>query len=181
MKSRLKKIIYTREEVLAKIKELADWVNEEYKNSKDLVIIGLLKGSIPFIAHLMMDIKVDMSIDFITASTYDGGTKSSGNVKMVMDLKKDIAGKDVLIAEDIIDSGITLQTVIDILKTRNPKSLKVITLMDKPSGRKVKLMADKVGLIVPDKFLVGWGLDVKEKMRNLDVIAEFDCKKIDEV
>ncbi|NQZ29050.1 MAG: hypoxanthine phosphoribosyltransferase [Mycoplasmatales bacterium] len=181
MDSRIKEIIYTREEIETKIKELADWVNKEYKDSKDLVIIGLLKGSIPFLSKLMMDVTVDMSIDFMTVSSYGGSTESTGNVKIVMDLKKDISGKDILIAEDIIDSGITLKAVVENLSARNPKSLKIITLMDKPTGRKVDLHADKVGLIVPDKFLVGYGLDVKEKMRNLPVIAVFNQEKLDEI
>ncbi len=181
MDSRISKIIYTREEIEAKIKELAKWVNEEYKDSKDLVVIGLLKGSIPFLARLMMDVTIDMTLDFMTISTYGGKMGSSGNVKIVMDLKKDIAGKDVLIAEDIIDSGITLKAVMDNLSARNPNSLKIITLMDKPSGRKVNLYADKVGLVVPDEFLVGYGLDVKEKMRNLPIIAVFNKNKLDEI
>ncbi len=181
MDSRIKEIIYTREEIETKIKELADWVNEEYKDSKDLVIIGLLKGSVPFLSKLMMDVTVDMSIDFMTVSSYGGSTESTGNVKIVMDLKKDISGKDILIAEDIIDSGITLKAVVENLSSRHPKSLKIITLMDKPTGRKVELEADKVGLIVPDEFLVGYGLDVKEKMRNLPVIAVFNQEKLDEI
>ncbi|TCG10678.1 hypoxanthine phosphoribosyltransferase [Mycoplasma todarodis] len=181
MDSRIKEIIYTREEIETKIKELADWVNEEYKDSKDLVIIGLLKGSVPFLSKLMMDVTVDMSIDFMTVSSYGGSTSSTGNVKIVMDLKKDISGKDILIAEDIIDSGITLKAVMENLSARKPKSLKIITLMDKPTGRKVDLHADKVGLIVPDEFLVGYGLDVKEKMRNLPVIAVFNKEKLDEI
>ncbi len=181
MDSRIKEIIYTREEIETKIKELAGWVNEEYKDSKDFVIIGLLKGSVPFLSRLMMDVTVDMSIDFMTVSSYGGETSSTGNVKIVMDLKKDISGKDVLIAEDIIDSGITLKSVVENLSSRNPKSLKIITLMDKPTGRKVDLYADKVGLIVPDAFLVGYGLDVKEKMRNLPLIGVFDQDKLDEI
>ncbi|MCP4337220.1 MAG: hypoxanthine phosphoribosyltransferase [Mycoplasma sp.] len=178
---RIEKVLYTREEVESKIKELADWVNEQYKDTDELVIIGLLKGSIPFLSRLMMDVTVDMSIDFMTVSTYDGGVNSSGNVKVVMDLKRDIEGKDILIAEDIIDSGITLKKVKEQLEKRNPKSLKILTLMDKPSGRAVKLHADKVGLKVPDAFLVGYGLDVKEKMRNIPYIGIFDKNKIDEV
>ncbi|CAM9093551.1 hypoxanthine phosphoribosyltransferase [Mycoplasma marinum] len=181
MDSRIKEVIYTREEIENKIKELAGWVNEEYKDSKDLVVVGLLKGSVPFLSRLIMDVTVDLSIDFMTVSSYGGSTESTGNVKIVMDLKKDIKGKDILIAEDIIDSGITLKAVVDTLSSRNPNSLKIITLMDKPTGRKVDLHADKVGLIVPDAFLVGYGLDVKEKMRNLPVIAIFDQDKIDEV
>ncbi len=178
---RIKEILYSREEVENKIKELSEWVNKEYANTDELVIIGLLKGSIPFLSRLMMDVTVDMSIDFMTVSTYDGGVESSGNVKVVMDLKRDIKGKDVLIAEDIIDSGITLMQVKNQLAQRNPKSLKVLTLMDKPSGRKVKLQADKVGLKVPDKFLVGYGLDVKEKMRNLPYIAVFNKDKLKDI
>ncbi len=179
--SRIKEVIYTKKEIEDKIAELSDWVNETYKDTNELVLIGLLKGSIPFLSRLMMGITVDMSIDFMTVSTYDGATESSGNVKIVMDLKRDIEGKDVLIAEDIIDSGKTLEKVKEQLLKRNPKSLKIITLMDKPSGRVVKLHADKVGLEVPDEFLVGYGLDVKEKMRNIPYIGIFDKEKLNDI
>ncbi|UUD35748.1 hypoxanthine phosphoribosyltransferase [Mycoplasmopsis caviae] len=173
---RIKKVLYTQEELEARIKELALWVNEEYKNSDSLILIGLLKGSIPFLAQLIKDIKVDHTLDFMTASSYAGGGSSSGSVKIIMDLAQDIKDKDILIVEDIIDSGITLEKIKEILISRKPKSFKILTLLDKPHNRKVKLDADKSGFVVPNEFLVGFGLDYDEKMRNIPYIGIFDQK-----
>lgn len=179
--SRIKEILITREQIEAKCKELAEWVNQTYENSKDLLLVGLLKGSVPFMAQLMKDITVDHAIDFMTVSSFGGGVESTGNLKIVMDLKHDIYGKDVLLVEDIVDSGLTLSTIVSNLKQRQPHSLKVITLLDKPTGRKTTFNADKSGFIVPHKFLVGFGLDVKEKMRNIPYIGVFDESKLDDV
>lgn len=179
--SRIKKVLITREEIEAKCRELAQWVNETYKDSEDLVLIGLLKGSVPFLAQLIKDVTVDHALDFMTVSSFDGGTKSTGNLKIIMDLKQDIHSKDILLVEDIVDSGLTLSIISKTLKERNPKSLRVLTLLDKPSGRKIHFEADKSGFIVPHEFLVGFGLDVKEKMRNLPYVGIFDQTKLDEV
>ncbi|MGZ9413319.1 hypoxanthine phosphoribosyltransferase [Mycoplasma sp. 480] len=178
---RIKKVLYTREHLEKTIKELANWVNETYKESKDLVIIGLLKGSLPFLAQLIKDIKVDHIIDFMTLSSYAGGQQSTGSVKIIMDLAHDIVGKDVLITEDIIDSGITIEKVVELLKAKKPKSLRVLTLLNKPSGRQTNYNPDKFGIEVPNEFLVGFGLDVKEKMRNLPYIGVFDEKSFDDM
>ena len=175
------KILFTQEQIEKKVSELAKWVNKTYKNSKDLIVIGLLKGSIPFLAQLIKEIRVDHAIDFIVASSYSGGTHSSGNVKIVMDLATDIENKDVLIVEDIIDSGITLFKVKNNLLTRKPKSLKIMTLLDKPIRRKADVKADIYGFEVPDEFLAGYGLDVNEKLRNLPYIGIFDKKYIDKL
>ncbi|WP_406615130.1 hypoxanthine phosphoribosyltransferase [Mycoplasmopsis hyopharyngis] len=174
----IKKVVFPQEVIEAKILELAKWVNETYKDSKDLVLVGLLKGSIPFLAQLIKNINVDHSLDFMTTSSYQGATLSSGSVKIIMDLAQDIKNKDILIVEDIIDSGITLSKIKNLLLTRKPNSLRILTLMDKPSGRKVELVADKFGLIAPDEFLVGFGLDYNEKLRNLPYIGVFDEEKI---
>lgn len=178
---RIKKIIFSAAQINEKIEELARWVNENYKDSKDLVLVGLLKGSLPFLAALMKHINVDHEIDFIVASSYFGQTKSSGNIKIVMDLNLDIKNKDVLIIEDIIDSGITLDKIYKNLSARNPKSLKLMTLLDKPYKRKVDLKVDIFGFCAPDEFLVGFGLDVNEKLRNLPYIGVFDKKYLSEV
>ncbi|SJZ51451.1 hypoxanthine phosphoribosyltransferase [Mycoplasmopsis verecunda] len=170
----VKKVLFDREFIEDKILDCANWVNETYKESQDLIIVALLKGSIPFLAQLIKDVEVDHKLDFMTVSTYAGGHASSGSVKVIMDLANDIEGKDVLIVEDIIDSGITLQKVCTMLQHRHPKSLKVITLMDKPYNRKVDFEADYHGFIVPDEFLVGFGLDYDEKLRNLPYIGVFD-------
>ncbi|MBZ4203495.1 hypoxanthine phosphoribosyltransferase [Mycoplasma tauri] len=173
---RITKVVFTREKLEKKIKELADWVNETYADSKDLIIVGLLKGCVPFLAQLIKDVTVDHKLDFITASSYAGSSKSSGNVKIVMDLVEEISNRDVLIVEDIIDSGITLSKIRDILLTRNPKSIKILTLLDKPYYRKVDIKVDKYGFEAPAEFLVGFGLDYEEKLRNLPYIGVFDKK-----
>lgn len=171
---RIKKVLFTREELEKRITELAQWVNNEYSDSKNLVIVGLMKGAIPFLAQLIKDVTVDHSLDFMIASSYEGEHGSSGNVKIIMDLAHPIHNKDVLIVEDIIDSGITLEKITGILKTRNPKSLKILTLLDKPYHRKANLKPDMYGFHCPDEFIVGFGLDYKEKMRNIPYIGVFD-------
>ncbi|VEU59375.1 hypoxanthine phosphoribosyltransferase [Mesomycoplasma neurolyticum] len=178
---RISKVLYTQSDLERVIKELANWVDETYKNSKNLVLVGLLKGSIPFLAQLIKDIKTDHIIDFMTLSSYHGAMDSSGSVKIVMDLAYDIKGKDVLIVEDIIDSGITIEKVVNLLKNKKPNSLKVLTLLDKPEGRKNDFHPDKVGFVAPNEFLVGFGLDVKEKMRNIPYIGIFKKECIDDL
>ncbi|TDV23578.1 hypoxanthine phosphoribosyltransferase [Mycoplasmopsis mustelae] len=172
----VKEILFTKKFIEDKIKNCAQWVNQTYQNSKDLIIVGLLKGSIPFLAQLIKDVTIDHSIDFMTASSYAGSSESKGSVKIVMDLAQDIKYKDVLIVEDIIDSGITLEKISDILLARQPKSLRILTLMDKPYHRKTKIQADYFGFQVPDAFLVGFGLDYKERLRNLPYVGIFDKK-----
>lgn len=174
-------IIFTEEEIIAKIKEIAEWINIEYAESKNLVFVGLLKGCIPFLAELIKHITVSHSLDFMIVSSYHGNTKSSDTVKVVLDLDENIADKDVLIVEDIVDSGITLKKVSEILLNKNPKSLKIVTLIDKKVGRKINFEVNKYGFEVPEGFLVGYGLDVKEKLRNLPFIGIFDQSKLDEL
>ncbi|MGP1451208.1 MAG: hypoxanthine phosphoribosyltransferase [Metamycoplasmataceae bacterium] len=174
----IKKIVFSQEEIEKATLDLSEWVNQTYKDSKDLIIVGLLKGSIPFLAQLIKNVTVDHSLDFMTTSSYQGATSSSGSVKIIMDLAQDIKNKDILIVEDIIDSGITLSKIKNLLLTRKPKSLKILTLMDKPTGRKIELVPDKFGLLAPDEFLVGFGLDYDEKMRNLPYIGVFDIEKV---
>ncbi len=176
MDKHFKSVVFDQATIEKRIVELADWVNETYKNSKNLVLVGLLKGSIPFLAQLIKSVKVDHCLDFITTSSYGGGARSTGNVKIVMDLAQDIQNKDVLIVEDIIDSGITLYEIKKLLLSRKPKSFRILTLLDKPSHRKVDLAPDKFGFIAPDAFLVGFGLDYKEQLRNLPYIGVFDEK-----
>lgn len=178
---RITKVLFTQKQIEKRIKELSKWVNENYKNSNNLVLIGLLKGSIPFLAQLIKYINVDHILDFIVTSSYSGAMQSSGNIKIIMDLASNIENKDVLIVEDIIDSGITLEKVKNNLLSRNPSSLKIMTLLDKPSKRKADIKPDIFGFIVPDEFLVGFGLDVKEKLRNLPYIGIFDKKYINKL
>ncbi|EFF41315.1 hypoxanthine phosphoribosyltransferase [Mycoplasmopsis alligatoris] len=177
---RVKEVLYTQEYLEQVIKKAAQWVNETFKDSKDLIIVALLKGSVPFLAQLIKDVKVDHSIDFLTASSYAGGHASTGSVKIIMDLANDIENKDVLIVEDIIDSGITLSKIKKMLEGRKPKTIKILTLLDKPVNRKVELKPDYSAIVVPNKFLVGFGLDYKEKMRNIPYIGVFDEKYIED-
>ncbi|WP_322941621.1 hypoxanthine phosphoribosyltransferase [Mycoplasmopsis cynos] len=174
----VKEILYTQEFLEEKILECSKWVNETYKYADDLVLVALLKGSIPFLAQLIKTVEVDHSLDFIIASSYAGSHATSGSVKIIMDLAQDVQGKDVLIVEDIIDSGITLEKIKNILLSRKPKSLRILTLMDKPYHRKNDLKADYSGFEVEDKFLIGFGLDYNEKLRNLPYIGVMDEKYI---
>lgn len=178
---RFKEILFSEEEIQKRIKELAKWINETYEKSTDLIFVGLLKGCLPFLIDLSKNVTVDNIWDFMIVSSYEGGVESSGNVKVVMDLKQNIFDKDVLIVEDIIDSGITLKKVVEMLKMKQPKSLKIISLLNKKENRKVNLFVDKIGFEVPNKFLAGYGLDVKEKLRNIKFIGVFDKDYLDKI
>ncbi|MEE3928620.1 hypoxanthine phosphoribosyltransferase [Mycoplasmopsis ciconiae] len=173
---KIKEILYDFEYIKKHTIKCADYINNEFKNSKDLIIVALLKGSVPFLAELIKHVSVDHKIDFMIASSYSGSHASSGNVKIIMDLAFEIENKDVVIVEDIIDSGITLDKIKKILLSRNPKKLKIVTLMDKPHNRKADIKADCYGFEVADEFLVGFGLDYKEELRNLPYIGIFDEK-----
>lgn len=179
--ARIKKIVYTHQQIVDKCAQLGKWVDKEYKNSHNLIIIGLLKGSIPFLAELIKHITIDHILDFMTVSSFDGNLTSSSNIKIIMDLKADILNKDVLIVEEIIDSGNTLSKIVAHLKERHPKSLKILTLLNKKTHRVANIDADKYGFLAPDYFYAGFGLDVKEKLRNLPYIGIFDQSKFDEL
>ena len=179
MEEHFKKILFTQEEIESKCKELAQWVNETYKDSKELVLIGLLKGSVPFMAQLIKSVNVVHNMDFLTISSYEGTTTSNGSPKIVMDLSEDVQGKDVLIVEDIVDTGRTLSVIKEMILLRKPNSIKIITLLDKKEGRVVELEVDKYGFDIPNVFVVGFGLDVNGKLRNIPYIVEFDVKYLD--
>lgn len=149
----------------------------EYYEGKNPVAIGVLKGCYPFMSDLVRQIKCHLEIDHMIVSTYGGGEASTGSVKFIKDLDTNIEGRDVLIVEDIIDSGITLDYLKNVLESRNPKSVKIVTLLDKKSGRKVDIKPDWYGVDVPDAFLVGYGLDYKENYRNLPYIGVLDLNK----
>ncbi|WP_027334266.1 hypoxanthine phosphoribosyltransferase [Mycoplasma elephantis] len=174
----IKEILFTRQELEDKIKILADWVNDTYKNSNELIIVGIMKGAMPFMMQLIKDVKIDCILDFLTVSSYYGGTKSSGNSKIILDMAQDIEGKDVLVVEEIIDSGISLKRVRDLLLSRKPRSFKILTLLDKQANRKENIYPDATGFVIPDHFVVGFGLDYQEKLRNLPYIGIFDKTKI---
>ncbi|AJC49891.1 hypoxanthine phosphoribosyltransferase [Mesomycoplasma flocculare] len=171
------KILYNREEIKFRIAEIAEWINRNYANSKEIVFIGVLKGSLIFLTELIQKVKIDSMIDFVIAKSYFGGTESTGELKIITDIDIKIENKDVILVDDILDSGITLAKIRDHLKLKSPKSLKVITLFDKKSKRKYDIDADVSGFEVPDAFLVGYGLDYQDKYRNWPFVAIFDPNK----
>ncbi len=166
----IKEILYTEEQIQDKIRELGEILSKDYENRNPLVIC-VLKGAYMFMADLTRRISVPVEIDFMAVSSYGQSTKSSGVVKIMKDLDVSVEGRDVIIAEDIIDSGLTLSYLVDVLERRNAMSVKVVTLFDKPAGRQVELEADYRGFILPDAFVVGYGLDYAEKYRNLPYIG----------
>ena len=163
-------VMFSQEEIEAKVIELAKQIEKDYKG-QDLLLVGILKGASVFVADLMRKIDLNVNIDFMSVSSYGSGTISSGTVKILKDLDVDIKDKNVLIVEDIIDSGITLRNLYDTLMTREPRSLKLCTLLNKPARKKVDVDVDYVGFVIEDKFIVGYGIDYDEKYRNLPYIA----------
>ncbi|MCO7127745.1 hypoxanthine phosphoribosyltransferase [Sporolactobacillus shoreicorticis] len=170
MKEDVKEILITEEEIQNKVHEFGAVLSSEYANSFPLVI-GVLKGALPFMADLIKTITVPIEIDFMDVSSYGNSTVSSGEVKILKDLDTSVENRDILIIEDIIDSGLTLSYLVELFKTRRAKSIKIVTLLDKPSGRKSDVTPDLSGFTVPDAFLVGYGLDYAEKYRNLPFIG----------
>ncbi|OCS84813.1 hypoxanthine phosphoribosyltransferase [Caryophanon tenue] len=166
----IEKIMITEEQLQARIAELGATLTEDY-NEKFPLAIGVLKGAMPFMTDLMKRFDSYVELDFMDVSSYGNATVSSGEVKILKDLNTSIEGRDILIIEDIIDSGLTLSYLVELFKHRKAKSIKIVTLLDKPSGRRVELNADYVGFQVPDGFVVGYGLDYAEKYRNLPYIG----------
>ncbi|ERS03253.1 MAG TPA: hypoxanthine phosphoribosyltransferase [Acinetobacter sp.] len=168
------RVMISSEEIQAKVKELGDKINAHYAQSdKELVLIGLLRGSVIFMADLCRAIEKPHELDFMTVSSYvNGTTVSSRDVKILKDLDGQIRGKDVLVVEDIIDSGRTLSKVMEILQTRNPNSIELCTLVSKPSRREINLDVKFLGFEVEDRFIVGYGLDFDQKYRHLPFIGE---------
>lgn len=164
------KVLLAQEELREKVKELGRQITQDYQG-KNLMIVTVLKGAVVFLADLMREIDVPAEIDFMVVSSYGAGTKSSGVVKIVKDLDVPLKDKDLLIVEDILDSGMTLSYLKELLEGREPRSIRIATLLDKPARRKVDLKADYIGYSVPDEFVVGYGLDYDEKYRNLPYIG----------
>ena len=156
--------------VEARIAEIAQQLSKEYEG-KTIHIIGVLKGSVFFMCELAKRLTVPVTMDFMSVSSYGNDTKSSGVVKMIKDLDESIEGRDVVLIEDIMDSGRTLSYLINILKERKPASFKVVTLLDKPDRRVVELEPDITGFVIPDRFVVGYGLDCAQKYRNLPYVG----------
>lgn len=170
MNNDIKEILLTEEAIKAKTRALGELITKDYKD-KDLIVLGILKGSVMFMADLLKEIKLPCKMDFMAVSSYGDSTESSGIVKIIKDLDFEIKGKHILIVEDIIDTGITLKYLMKYLSARNPSSLEIVCLLNKPERRKENLEVKYLGFDVPDHFLVGYGLDYAEKYRNLPYIG----------
>lgn len=170
MEKDILKVLISEEELSAKVKELGKQISEDYKD-KNLTLVSILKGSVVFMADLMRSITIPCFIDFMSVSSYGSGIKTSGAVKIIKDLDIDLSNRDLLIVEDILDSGMTLNYITKILEQRGTRSIKICTLLDKPARRAVDLKADYSGFCVPDEFVVGYGLDYDEVYRNLPYVG----------
>ncbi|QBY00267.1 hypoxanthine phosphoribosyltransferase [Rhodophyticola sp. CCM32] len=158
--------------IAARIESLARDIEAEFAGTDKLVLVGLLRGSFVFIADLVRELTLPVEIDFLEASSYGDGTESSREVRILKDLRGKIGGRDVLLVEDIVDTGHTLSHVIRLLKTRAPGKLRTIALLDKPSRREVDVRADWTGFEIPDEFVVGYGIDYAQRNRNLPYIGK---------
>lgn len=170
MLEQISKVLYSQEDLQNVVARLGKQISEDYRD-KNLLMISILKGSVVFMADLMRAVTIPARIDFMSVSSYGSGVKTSGVVRILKDLDKPIEGYDLLIVEDILDSGMTLDYIVGILKARNPSSIRICTLFDKPERRVTDIKADYVGLQVPDEFIVGYGLDFDEVYRNLPFIG----------
>ncbi len=170
MESFIDRVLISEDEIRAKVRELGAKITEDYRG-KPLLLVGILKGSMVFMADLMRAIKTNCKIDFMSVSSYGAGTQTSGQVRIILDLNKPIKDFDILIVEDILDSGVTLSYIKKLLLPRGPRSIRICTLLDKPERRKSDIVADYYGFTIPDAFVVGYGLDYGEDYRNLPYIG----------
>ncbi|OPL08955.1 MAG: hypoxanthine phosphoribosyltransferase [delta proteobacterium ML8_F1] len=170
------KVLFTREEIQSKVKEMGELITRDYRGRR-LMVISLLKGSFVFTADLIREIKLPLVIEFMITSSYGHSEETTGMVKIIQDVDLDVADYDVLLVDDIIDSGNTMMRVHSLLEARNPKSLRTCTLLDKPSRRKVDFEADYVGFVIPDVFIVGYGLNYGDYYRNMDHVFAFVDKE----
>ena len=167
----IKNVLVTEEELKAKVADLGAQISRDYAG-KNLLLVSILKGAVVFMADLMRAVTIPCSIDFMVVSSYGGtNTQTTGLVKIVKDLDADLTGKDVLIVEDILDTGVTLSNLVPMLKMRNPSSVKICAILDKPTRRKADIQPDYEGFQVPDEFVVGYGLDYNEKYSNLPYVG----------
>jgi hypoxanthine phosphoribosyltransferase len=170
MNKDLEEILLSENDIETKVEEVANKISKDYPNG-DILFIGVLKGSVFFITDLMRKMSVDVKVDFMAVSSYGTSSETSGVVRILKDLDSDIEGRDVIIIEDIIDTGTTLKYLYEYLKARNPRTLKICALLDKPERRKVNIVANYIGRSIPDKFVVGYGLDYAEMYRYLPYIG----------
>lgn len=173
--SDIEKILITEEQIKKRVKELGEQISRDYQDG-NLVLIGILKGAVVFLADLMREINIDVTIDFMSVSSYGADSESSGVVRILKDLEHSIEGRDILIVEDIVDTGLTLAYLKDLLESRNPRSVKIAAFLDKPERRKTEITPDYLGYTVPDEFLVGYGLDYAELYRYLPYVAVLSPK-----
>ena len=166
----IEEVLVPRGQIREMVKRLGRRISEDYEG-KDLVLVGVLKGGFIFLADLMREITIPVDMDFIAVSSYGASTKSSGVVRIIKDIDLDVVGKHVLIVEDLVDTGLTLRHLKDLFNTRGPKSVKICTAFDKPSRRKAEIGIEYNGIEVPDKFIVGYGLDYAGRYRNLPDIC----------
>jgi hypoxanthine phosphoribosyltransferase len=172
----IERVIITQEEIESRVKILGETIHHDYKDSERLLLLGLLRGSVVFITDLMRKINRAITMDFMSVSSYNK-SESSGFVRIDADHKTNIRGWDVILVDDIVDTGYTIRTVQKLLQDREPRSLKVCALLDKPDRHKVDIKIDYLGFSIPDYFVVGYGLDYDEKGRNLPYIASIDLNK----
>jgi len=172
MENKKRQILFTREEIRNRVKELGKQITSAYQG-KNLLIVSVLKGGFIFTADLVREIDIPVKIEFMRTSSYEGQLESSGNVKILHDLTIDIEGYDVLVVDDIADTGLTMKYILEHLRRRNPASLKCCVLLDKPARRKTDLQADYVGFTIPDQFIVGYGLNYGDYYRNIPYVFSF--------
>ena len=170
MMNDVKEVLYTKEQLHEEVKKLGQQISRDYEG-REPILVSVLKGAFIFMADLVREVTIPCSLDFMAVSSYGSGTVTSGRVKIIKDLDTNIEGKDVIIVEDVLDSGVTLSHLIEMLKARNPASLAVCTLLDKPERRRAYVDVDYRGLVIPDEFVVGYGLDYDEKYRNLPYVG----------
>ncbi|QHI71838.1 hypoxanthine phosphoribosyltransferase [Aminipila terrae] len=163
-------VMITQEQILKRAEEIGAEITEEFAG-EEVLVVGILKGAVLWMADIVKNIKLDCAIDFMACSSYGASTKTSGVVRILKDLDTSIEGRNVIIVEDIVDSGITLKYLKQNLEGRKPKCIKICSLLDKPSGRSIDLDADYIGFTVEDKFIIGYGLDYDQRYRNLPYIS----------
>lgn len=166
----IERILISKDELSQRVKELGAQITKDFEG-EEVIVVGVLKGSVLFMTDLIREIDLPMDIDFMVVSSYEGSTVSSGNVKIIKDVNIDVAGKNVIIVEDIIDSGRTMHSLKELFEVRDCKVFKICTLLDKKERRKIEIDADYVGFDVPNEFVVGYGLDYDGKYRNLEDIG----------
>jgi len=172
--------LISEEEIKKRVRSLAEEISRDYQGKRPL-LVGILKGAFIFLADLIRELTVEVEVDFLAVSSYGKATETSGEVKILKDLSESIEGKDVIIVEDIVDTGLTLKYLFDLLRTRNPKSLKICVFLDKKERRVVEVPVHYIGFEVPDLFLVGYGLDFAEKYRQLKYIRELSPEEVKNV